>query len=220
MKSKSLFAMTFTAMSMAIPAYADDANLGATTSHEGPPASTGFEVAVGAGYAQGFGNVASGTSLTDIQTAGGAIEIDAGYRLIPSLMLGIYGTGSIFAVPSSAPTDTNAYGMSAGVQANWHFIPDGTFDPWVGLGTGWRGNWTTANSQTTSRHGWEIARLQAGVDYRMTENVAISPVVGVDLSMFFTEKLAGQDGWHNIQSPEANTFLYAALMGRFDIQTR
>jgi outer membrane protein W len=215
--AKQILAGTVLAMAIGAPAHAEE--LGAITSREGPPASTGLEIAVGAGYSQAFGNITAGRSISDLATGGGALEVDLGYRLIPNLSLGLYGTGSTYAIPSNATLD-NAWSMSAGVQAAWHFRPDGLFDPWFSLGSGWRGMWTVGSGTTqSSRHGWEIARIQAGVDYRINESVAVSPVIGVDLSMFFTEKLAGDDGFHNVSSPETNTFVYAGLLSRFDIQT-
>src|SRR5579871_6769604 len=56
-----------------------------------------LELTVGTGYAQGFGNVGSGQpTLTDTGTAGGAIQAGVGYRIIPQLTLGAYGSGSMY----------------------------------------------------------------------------------------------------------------------------
>jgi len=211
-------------------AHAAETDLEVKGSAAGPAPASGIEIAISAGYSQGFGNVAAGApALGDIASAGGVVELDIGYRLIPNLTLGVYGAGGSFTQRVSwygtslsqpnAISDTH-YSVAAGVHANWHFLPDGVFDPWVGLGTGWRGYWTSTDSVgTTSRHGLELGRLQAGVDYRASETVAISPVIGADLSMFLTEQTAGQDTWHNVASPQLSTFVYAALLARFDLPT-
>jgi len=66
----------------------------------------------------------------------------------------------------------------------------------------------------------EIAKLQVGLDYRIAQAVAISPVVGADLSTFFTQQTPESNGWTNISSPQVNTFFFAGVMGRFDIPTQ
>lgn len=185
-----------------------------------PPADRAVELKVDTGYAQGFGNVASGRpSLTDVGSAGGAVEIGAGYRFNPNFMLGLYGTGATFSRGSAVDSTTNLYAATAGIEANWHFLPRLELDPWVGLSSGWRGYWANSNAGTLSEHGLQIVRLQVGLDYRIDQAVAVSPVIGADLSTLVTEQTPGQTGWHDIQSPNVNTFLFAGIMGRFDIPT-
>jgi hypothetical protein len=88
------------------------------------------------------------------------------------------------------------------------------WDPWVSLGTGWRGYWIHANQNETSMHGWEIAKVELGVDYRIAPTVAISPVVGADLSTFFTESTPQSNGYQNLSSPSVNTFVFARFCSR------
>jgi hypothetical protein len=66
----------------------------------------------------------------------------------------------------------------------------------------------------------EIAKLQVGLDYRIDQAVSIGPVVGADLSTFFTQSTPGSNGFSNISSPQVNTFVFAGLMGRFDVPTQ
>jgi hypothetical protein len=113
---------------------------------------------------------------------------------------------------------SNLYSAAAGAQADWHFLPAAhQLDPWVSLGTGWRGYWINTDQGTTALHGLELAKLQLGVDYRVARTVALSPVVGADLSMFLTESNPVSQGFSNITDPKVNTFVFAGLMGRFDI---
>jgi hypothetical protein len=178
------------------------------------------ELTVGTGYAQGFGDVGNGqATLQDVGKAGGAVELGVGYRVTPSLMIGVYGTGSMYGRSDGVDSSTKVYSSTAGVQAAWHFLPTNTFDPWVALGTGWRGYWVDADRGVSSMHGLELARLQLGADYRLTDAVAISPVFGIDMSTFLTKKEPGSSGFANIDSPKVNTFIFAGLLGRFDIAT-
>jgi hypothetical protein len=185
------------------------------------PVNNAVELTIGTGYEQGFGNIASAQpSLTDIAQAGGAVQAGIGYRLIPQLTLGIYGTGGMFGRGDAVDHSANLYTATAGVQADWHFLPRGiAFDPWLSLGTGWRGYWVHADQGTTSLQGMELAKLQVGLDYRVDQAVAIGPLVGVDVSTFFTQSTPASSSFSNISNPNVNTFLFAGLQGRFDIPT-
>jgi len=185
------------------------------------PATHAVELTIGTGYEQGFGKFGSDQpSLTDLGTAGGAVQLGVGYRIIPQLTLGIYGSGAEFGRGSQVDPSTNIYSAAAGIQADWHFLPGGhEFDPWVSLSSGWRGYWLNQNAGNTSMQGIEIAKLQVGLDYRIDQVVSMGPVVGVDLSSFLTESTPESNGSRNISSPQVNTFLFAGLLGRFDIPT-
>jgi len=181
-------------------------------------ADNAFEITLGAGYAQGFGDIGAGQrNLTDQSSAGGELQLGLGYRINPNWMVGAYGSGSIHAT-GDLTSGAHIYTATAGVQANYHFLPSNEWDPWIGLGTGWRALWINhAAGGTDSRHGLDIARLTAGVDYRVSSQFAVSPYVGVGLSTFLTQELAGEQGFSNVHSPDANVWISAGIQGRFDI---
>lgn len=185
-------------------------------------ATHSVELTIGTGYAQGFGDVGNGQAkLTDVSQGGGAVQLGVGYRVLPSLTLGVYGSGSMFSRGDQVDTSTNIYSGTAGVQTDWHFLPRlSEYDPWVSIGSGWRGYWTSADQgNNTSMQGVEWAKLQIGVDYRIDQAVAISPVVGADLTTFFTQSTPTSNGFTNITNPTVNTFVFAGVQGRFDIPT-
>jgi hypothetical protein len=183
------------------------------------PASNAFEITIGAGYEQAFGKVATGAPMfTDTATAGGGVQVGLAYRFTPYFGFGVYGTGAQFGRGGQTDSSAQLYSMSGGVQADIHFAPGGRqFDPWISLGTGWRGYWESTNSGTTSMHGLELGKLQVGIDYRISQGLAISPVVGADMSLFLTRNTPGSDSFSNIGGPTINTFLFGGLMGRFDL---
>lgn len=185
------------------------------------PVKNAVELTLGAGYSQAFGTVGSQQpSLTDVNNAGGAVQVGVGYRLIPRLTLGVYGSGAMFGRGTQVDSSAHLYSTTAGFQVDYHFLPGGhEIDPWLSLGTGWRGYWENPNAGVTSLHGWEIARLQVGADYRWQRGVAVSPVIGADLTTFFTEKTPTTGGFTNVASPGVNTFVFAGVQGRFDIPT-
>jgi hypothetical protein len=190
--------------------------------HALEPVKNAVELTIGTGYEQGFGKFSSKLpSLTDVGTGGGAVQVGVGYRIIPQLSLGLYASGAAFGQGDQVQSSADLYSAASGVQVDWHILPGGyALDPWVSIGSGWRGYWIRENGATTSLQGIELAKLQVGVDYRLTRSVSISPVLGVDLSTFLTEETPGENGFHNVASPEVNTFFFAGLMGRFDIPTK
>jgi len=185
------------------------------------PMKKAVELTIATGYTQGFCDIASNQpSLSDLGKAGGRVQGGVGYRIIPQLSLGVYGSWGMFGRGDQADPTGHVYTSTAGVQADWHFLPAGhRLDPWISMGSGWRGYWMTADRGTTTMHGIEIAKLQVGLDYRVDKQIAISPVVGIDMSTFFTQSTPQTQAFHNVSNPNVNTFLFAGLQGRFDIPT-
>jgi len=186
------------------------------------PADHAFEIAVDAGYAQGGGKLGGNLgSLEDVAGPGGAVEIDVGYRLIPELSLGVYGTFSTAQKGDKLASNTDVLGATAGIQAAWHFRPDHAVDPWVSLGTGWNGLWLNqASGKNTALQGFELARLQVGADYRISKDVAIAPVVGASLSLFVSQDSPMTTDYTEIQDKQVNLTGFAGLSGRFDLGGR
>lgn len=185
-----------------------------------PPAGVAnkaLEITLGAGYAQGFGDIASSQpSLTDQASAGGELTLGVGYRINPSFMVGAYSSGGKYGT-RALTSGADIWTATAGLQANYHLLPGNEWDPWIGLGSGWRGHWVSKFAGTDSRHGWDIARLTAGVDYAVSPAFAVSPYLGAGLTTFFSQQLAGKDGFSNIDSPNANVWVFGGMQGRFDL---
>jgi hypothetical protein len=183
-----------------------------------PAVSRALEIAVGGGYLQGVGDIAGiGPRVQDLSGPGGTVELKVGYRATPNLAFGGYGTYSQFAAGDDLLDGTDVRGATAGAFAEWHFRPSQSIDPWVGLASGWRGLWLSPDSgKNTSIQGWEIARVQLGLDYRISPEVAIGPVIGASVNTFFTEDSPAMTGFTNISDPHANFLFFAGLQARFD----
>jgi hypothetical protein len=187
--------------------------------HATPTVSQAFELSLGAGYAQGVGDIADGrASMQDVSGAGGTVELQLGYRLTPNLAIGTYGSYARFVNGTAFGSDVNARGATAGVFADWHFRPERSVDPWMGIGSGWRGLWLAPDvGKNTSLSGWEIIRLQGGVDYRVTPAIALGPVLGASVNTFFSGDAPGTTGFEEIDEPRANVYFFAGFQGRFDM---
>ena len=91
----------------------------------------------------------------------------------------------------------------------------------LSLGTGWRGLWLDPDQgKQTSLQGLELARVQLGVDYRVSEDIAIAPVVGGSLTMFVSQDAPMTDGYTEIQDKKVGFVGFAGLAGRFDLGGR
>ena len=177
-----------------------------------------FEIGLGAGYSQGVGNVGDNVrSLTDIGGPGVSGELDLGWRINPNWLVGTYGTVGWLSTGNAPGDATNNWTATAGVQGNYHFLPGESLDPWIGLGSGWRGYFVNRPEGRESRHGLDVARLQVGLDIPVTTGVTISPFVGATATVFLTQQLPQQASFTNISNPNANVFFNAGVMGHFDV---
>jgi Outer membrane protein beta-barrel domain len=181
--------------------------------------SNALELGVQFGYSQGVGDVARGrTTVHDTAGAGAAVGVHAGYRLSPQFMIGVYGNGGRYSRGDAIAEGTSVWSATAGVEAQYHFRPSYTVDPWIGLGTGWRGLWLAPDEgKNTSVQGLELARLSFGADYRITPEISITPVLGADMSIYVTENGPGLDGYTNVSHPRVNVGFFAGVGGRFDL---
>lgn len=177
-----------------------------------PAAQNALELSVGSGYAQGFGSLKSGVGMPSVATGGLGIDLGVGYRIDPGwavLWSGQY--------QELTPERTGgARGFTMSIAAQYHFAPVKRVDPWVEAGAGYRFLWEDPSvGPTLLSHGWQLARVRAGIDLRADEHVAFGPVVGADATMFLFQD--GPDVSTYISDPRLSTFIFAGVQGRFDI---
>jgi len=181
--------------------------------------SNAFEISVATGYSQGVGPVGGGLlHLEDLSGAGGLVEVDLGYRINPTFSVGGYGTFALHRSGDRIVDSTDVFGATAGIQAIAHVRPERSIDPWVSLGTGWEGMWLSpVNGKDTSLQGLQLARLQLGVDYRISKDAAIAPVIGGSLSLFVSQDSPMTVGYTEISGKKVNFTGFAGIAGRFDV---
>lgn len=222
MKTMTLLAASITSLLAGNIASADDNESPSTSGsfdHDVAAPSNALELGVATGYTQGAGPIGGGMQhVEDVSKAGGAIELDALYRINPTFAVGAYGSFSKYATGDQINDQTDVLGATAGIQATAHLRPSRSVDPWVSLGTGWRGMWLSPDSgKKTSIQGLELARIQLGVDYRVNENVAIAPVIGGSLNLFVSQDSPMTTDYTEISDKKVNFIGFAGLAGRFDI---
>jgi hypothetical protein len=178
------------------------------------------EVAVATGYTRGAGPLAdNGGHLEDIAGPGGAVALAAAYRIDPTFSVGAYGTFSKYNNGDPmADVHTDVLGATAGIEGIVHLRPARSIDPWVSLGTGWKGLWRNEPSgRNTALQGLELARLQLGVDYRVSPEISLAPIVGGSLGMYLGEDSPMTTGYSEISDKRVNVTGFAGIAGRFDL---
>jgi len=188
---------------LASAAHAEEEVAASAGTRAGPP-SNALEVTVGLGSAQGYGNTAGGD-------LGVGTSLGVGWRIDRHWMIGAYGEGAVYSGTSS---NVSSLGAAAGVQANYHF--DAEIQPWVGLGTGWRGFWRGQDDGRTAYQGLDLVRLQAGFDVPISRSFALSPVLGATLSKFLSHSAPDAGGFAGPSSNDLSVFVFAGALARFD----
>jgi outer membrane protein W len=157
--------------------------------HDAPPPHTGFQIAARAGVAIPLGDAAKDTPLSDGLGAQFAAIVDIGGKIVPQVFLGAYLGGNVGAVGSQTSKDcdtvraTGCLGLTyrIGVQVQYHIIPDGKVDPWLGYGIGYEVSRVTGSAPgttySTTLVGPEYGHILAGVDFRVTKIFGIGPFV-------------------------------------------
>jgi hypothetical protein len=199
--SRWLPALALTAL-LASAARAEDQSYSANAQTRPTPPANALEVTVGLGSAQGYSNITSGGNLG----VGG--ELGIGWRIDPHWMIGAYGSGALY--PAKA-NGSSSLGASAGVQANYHF--DFSVQPWIGLGTGWRGYWLGEQNGRTSYQGLDLVRLQTGFDIPVSRSVTLAPVLSAGLTTFLSKPAAAPGA---IEVNDLSLFVFAGALARFD----
>jgi hypothetical protein len=203
------------------------ADASATTEPNTPPASSRashpFELGVRLGLAVPMGHFVEpeafatpfgvfegpSESLSDAYSTSIPIAIDAGYRVLPGLMLGIYGQYAFISGKSGndgcpaqvSCLNRNAHDIAFGIQGQYHFLPQAPIDPWLGLGFGYE--FLTQNGSAPPQNeiggtnvypnfrGPQLLELQGGVDFKTGDAVVFGPFLSFSLGEFTNESFGG-----------------------------
>jgi len=160
-----------------------------------PAAHTGLQLGLRTGVAVPFGEVENGARISDSFTPQVSIIADVGIKPAPDLFLGAYvgvavgGVGNTVKQACDAVgVDCTAVGVRFGIQAQYHFNPDGKWNPWIGYGIGLEllGASGSKNNDKLDAglFGVEYAHFMAGADYRVNRVVGIGPFADFALGQY------------------------------------
>ncbi|MGH7297700.1 MAG: OmpA family protein [Polyangiaceae bacterium] len=178
--------------------------------------SKALELKIGTGYTQGIGMLTPTRTISNASGAGFGGSLDVDYRLDRRWSIGGEGQYQEF----QSAQNSSARGLAFNAGATYHFDPVLRGDPWVRLGTGYRlfyeNDPTGQAGVTWTRHGFDLLTAKVGYDVRISQDVAIAPVIGADLNVFIWEDPTSGPS-HIMTTAQPATFVYAGLQGRFDI---
>jgi len=178
-----------------------------------PSRSGAFELTMATGYTQGFGTLQPGVGMPQVAHAGIGVDAAVGYRIEPHYSVSLGGEYQQL----EAERDDAVRGFALDIALQYHVAPAVRVDPWLEVGSGYRMLWLVpfGPTRTVFLHGPELLRLRAGLDLRLSDDVAISPVIGADATMFvFREE---EEKVHTIDEPKLSTFVFVGLQGRIDL---
>lgn len=193
--------------------YTSDTDLWGEANRGVVPAPRGaFEVTLGSGYTQGFGNLEQDLSVGDTAGAGVSFDLGLGYRISPRWAVGVSGGYQLFDPGDELLNDDWPYGMTGRIDATYHISPYSRLDPWVKLGSGYRYLCECEEPafDDAHMHGLDLANLNLGFDIRVGRQFGLAPLIGGGLTMFLWE------GTDTIDDPELSSFVFAGLQARFD----
>lgn len=183
-------------------------DLSGAVDQELAPVHRALELAVGGSYIQGAGELgAAQPSMQDASGGGGGAQLELAYRSSPAWSFGAYGTFARFA-GDVAGSETAGFVVTA------HARPDRTIDPWLSVGAGWRQLRLDDASGTTTLHGVDLARVQLGVDYRISRHLAITPFIGASVATFLAED-APMAAMSELDGKRLSVFALTGVAGRF-----
>jgi hypothetical protein len=247
----SSLALGFTVFSVAASAFAQDeaAAGGEATASTGPASGSSgadrkFKLGLRSGYALPMGGVQGAQSIgtqsypeikvSDAVSGQIPIWIDAGYMVLPEVLVGAYFQYGIVQVkkattalaPGCAPGDNcSAHDIRFGVQAQYHFSPAQSADPWLGLGFGYEilGTSETGGGRTPgdgSLTGLEFLNLQGGADFKLADAFSLGPFLSFSLGQYSSETAVGVNGQSqtsDINPKELHEWLTFGVKGTFGI---
>ncbi|HKO50613.1 MAG TPA: hypothetical protein VJV79_22975 [Polyangiaceae bacterium] len=177
---------------------------------------TGWSMPMGTAFGGGQGLTPSDTRLWEITSGHVPFIVDIGAKVMPELFVGGYfglgfggAGGKTLDACEASHSDCSTVDLHFGVEAQYHILPAGLANPWIGYGLGFEsfGLRQSANgiSRTTTLTGFEFARFMGGVDFRITRVFGVGPFI--DLSMASFSRISDGDNSQSIDQTRTHTWL-------------
>ena len=234
MKRKAESALVVAVLLMGRAAFAQEPNMPATgPAGSGQSELSGIELGVRVGYGLPLGNAYGVAGLPNAKLSdliGGMIPFwaDVGYRIDPNWYVGGFFQFSIGLVPSSlcSGIGCSENELRFGLNVHYHFLPAGTFDPWVGIGAGYEilnisasNLGVSVSGVSASTNGWEFGNAQLGLDYKFSPEFGVGPFVTFTVAQFAnaSASVQGISVSQSIANKTIHEWLIFGLRGVFDL---
>lgn len=199
----------------------------AASEGDGPPAQTGFQMALRTGVMIPFGDAAKNTSMSDVVGPQVPIIVELGGKPIPNLFIGGFlgfGFGGAAGKLADACTNANAgcvaVSFQLGVEVQYHISPGEKINPWVGYGLGIGsvavGGSVNGQDFSSAAGGFDFAHLMGGLDFRLNKTIGLGPLVDFTAGTYSTTttKQGGRTTDRDIDSADRTTHFWLLLGGR------
>jgi outer membrane protein W len=202
----------------------------------------GFSLGLRAGYGLPFGNAvggedgADGEKLSDTVSSVIPLQLDVCYFLSSNLYLGgsfQYGIASLANGDEACEGDglsCSVTQMRFGVNLAYHFAPESTINPWMGVGVGYETLTLSLSGETndisveahSTAKGFEFANAQGGIDFRVSDTLSVGPFVTVTVAQYAstsTRVEAGDESEEDSSDIE-NKAIHGWVYGGLRLQAR
>ena len=163
-------------------------------SDRGPPrARVGFQLGLRTGLAVPFGLTDGEREMSNYFGPQVPIFVEIGGKVIPQLFVGGF-LGLGFGGPAGWLKETCvdstclAIGARFGAEVQYHFLPAGPTNPWVGYGLGYESAGVVGSqgsrSGSLSYDGFEFAHFMAGVDFRLSRVFGLGPFASFSIGQY------------------------------------
>jgi hypothetical protein len=167
----------------------------------------GLRVGIGLPVGRAGRNVLDGSArkVGDVAPWRAPIWIDAGYRASALLSYGAYGQLGVGGAGDSCTGKCNWADLRLGVQLGFHFAPERSLSPWLGIGAGYE--WLSVKSLSSVDTG-DVAGVvpfgstellggpelgaQAGLDFQVDDTLRVGPYAAVSVGDYLGDSFKCQ----------------------------
>jgi hypothetical protein len=130
---------------------------------------------------------AGAASLGDVAGLQVPFILDIGGKPERHIFVGGYlgfGVGSSAGAFSTACSSCGATTKIIGAEVYYSILPDDRVNPWIGYGLGY--SWLSAGSGAPEidLHGFDLARLTFGVDFRLSRTIGLGPYIDYTVGVY------------------------------------
>lgn len=131
-----------------------------------------------------FGTISEGVSQHDRFGSGLGYQLDLGYGVGSSVVIGVWGQ-LLTLSDGSGCDDCAGIGFAGGPFVRYHLVQGLRFDPWFSFGIGYRSQSQDVNGVERSYGGLDWARVQFGGDWYALPQLGFGPFVELGAGNFF-----------------------------------
>ena len=175
-----------------------------------------FQLGLRTGYALPLGNIAKDAPLSDSISGAIPLQLDAAYKITPTMAAGLY-VGYGLGMKGSKNTADSVSTLGYGLQANMSF-PGGDMTPWAGAFGGMESYTSTMSGGSVKTSGWR-AGLQGGADWKISGNFTAGPFASVGFGKYSTFKIeaSGKTLEGDVTDAALNEWLTIGVRGTYGL---